>query len=177
MIKNILKFLAIFILFLEALIIFLPKENLYFLALQEAKEHKVFVQNKTITDNYFSFELKNSTISYEGVQAATIENFNISTYLFSSKLKISNIFLDDLVKQFLPSRIKTVQISHSILDPLNIHIKANLIQAKAYGIFSLKLRKFIIYIKPSKQFLRSYKKLLRGAKKQKNGEYKIEYQL
>ena len=177
MIKSFIKYILVFMVFLGSLLVFLPKENLYFFLLDKIKQEKIVVKNEKIQDDYYSFKLFNTNIFYQGVNGVKIENFNIQTYLFSSKIEIYNIVLDDIAKQFLPPRIKSVQISHSVLDPLVVHIKANLIQAKAYGTLNLKTRKVLLIVNPSKQFLKSYKRLLRKMKKMKNGEYQIEYNL
>lgn len=177
MIKSFIKYIGILVIFVASLLVFLPKENLYFLLLDKIKQEKVIVKNTKIQDDYYSFKLTNTDILYQGVKAVNIENLNIQTYLVSSKIEVSNIVLDDIAKQFLPSRIKTIQISHSVLDPLAVHIKANLIQAKAYGVFNLTTQTVVLNIIPSKQFIKSYKRLLKNMKKMKNGEYQIEYKL
>jgi hypothetical protein len=177
MIKGFIKFIFILAIFLGSLLVFLPKENLYYLALDMLKKEKVVVLNSNIEDKYYKFILSNTNIFYQKINIAKIKHLNIQTYLLSSKIEISNIVLDDIAKQFLPSKIKFVQISHSILKPLEIYIKANSIQAKAYGSINLQNRKVLLNIIPSKQFIRSYGKILKKMKKMKNGEYRFEYKL
>ena len=177
MIKQIFKYILLLAIFLIALIAFAPKENLYFFLLESLQKEKIVVKTKDLEDNYLEFSIKNSEVSYQGIDAVNIKELNIKTYIVKSKIEILNISLDDSMKQFLPSKIKNIQLSHSILNPLFIDIKANLIQAKVYGVVDILEQKVILNLAPSKQFLKSYKKLLRKMKKQKSGEYKIEYKL
>lgn len=177
MIKQILKYILLLGVFLIAFIAFAPKENLYFLLLDSLQKEKIIINSKKIEDRYLEFNIQNSDISYQGIDAVNIEELKIKTCLASSKVIIFNISIDDSMKQFLPSKIKTIKASHSILNPLFIDIKINLVQAKAYGVVDILEQKVILNLIPSQQFLKSYKKLLKQMKKQENGEYKIEYKL
>lgn len=175
--KSLLKSLLIFIFFIFALLIFLPKENLYYFALKKAYEEKIFVNSKSIKDDGLSLSIQKSIIYYDDIQALKVENINLNLYLIHNTINIYDIALDDMLRQFLPSKIKSLEISHSILNPLVVDIKANLVQAKAYGSFDILTNTISLNIKPSKQFLVLYKKLLKNMKKLENGEYQIEYKL
>jgi len=175
--KTVLKTILIVVFFLFSLIFFLPKENLYYLGLQELQYEKIIINSKTIKDEAFTLKIKDSVIFYDEIQALKIKDINLDVYLLSNTLKISDIALDEMLQQFLPSKIKTLELSYTILDPLVVNIKANLTQAKAYGVFDITTNTIILNIKPSRQFLKLYKELLKNMKKQTNGEYQIEYKL
>ncbi|HIP13019.1 MAG TPA: hypothetical protein EYG97_01010 [Arcobacter sp.] len=175
--KLIFKSLLIFLFFVLSVLVFLPKENLYCLALEKLQNEKILINSKSIKDELLSLNINNSIIYYDGIQACKVSSVGINLYLFENSVNIYNIRLDDMMKQFLPPKIKSLNISHSLFNPLIININANLIQAKAYGSFDISTSTLTLYIKPSKHFVKSYKKLLLNMIKQENGEYKIEYKL
>jgi len=175
--KLVLKSILIFLIFLYSLVYFLPKENLYYFALEKLQNEKILINSKKIKDKFFSLNIKDSVIFYDSIKALEVSNIDLNIYLFTNSLNISNISLDDMLKRFLPSKIKTLEVSYTILNPLVVNIKANLVQAKVYGIFDITSNTVTLYLKPSKQFLKLYKDILKNMKKQENGEYKIEYKL
>jgi hypothetical protein len=58
-----------------------------------------------------------------------------------------------------------------------VYISLSAKEIKGIGTFNIMERKLEINLSPSKKFVREYRTLLRQAKKQSSGEYKIEYQL
>jgi hypothetical protein len=175
--KIFFKVMLILVIFIYSLIYFLPKENIYYFALEKLENNKVSINTQNIKDDKFSLKLNNLIIFYNNIQALKISSMNFNIFLFNNNIQVSNIELDDMLKQFLPSKIKTLEINYSIFNPLFVTINADLIQAKAYGNVDISRKTIILNIKPSKKFLRMYSKLLKNMKKQTNGEYRIEYKL
>jgi hypothetical protein len=150
MIKFILKTIIVIILFLYMLIVFLPKENLYYFALEKPIDQKVEITSNKIEDKYIGFSITNSKIKYEKIDVGSIGNIDIRTLLFQTTIDISNFKVQKLLKNFLPYDMRYIKITHNLLNPL------------------------VIDIKLSKQFKINNKQIMQYLTKTKNG-YRYEY--
>jgi tRNA A37 threonylcarbamoyladenosine dehydratase len=177
MIKKFFQIISYIVLFILLLVAFLPKENLYYFALEELKKYDLLVKNETIKDGYYDFAINDADFVLKGIDAVGVKSIHISTMFVSSKVDITNVSVDQSLRQFVPSKLETLSIKHVITNPLIIDITLSAKEIKGYGIFNILEKKLVVFLSPSKKFVRDYKKLLRKAKKQSNGEYKIEYQL
>jgi chromatin remodeling complex protein RSC6 len=177
MIKSVFKYIAYTILLIYALVAFLPKENLYYFALENLQSQNIVIKNETISSGNFDFAISDANIVFKSIDAVGIDKIDIQTLLLKSSIDIKNIKVDKSLKQFLPSQIDMVSVQHSIVDPLMVHISLSAKEIKGIGTFNIMERKLEINLSPSKKFVREYRTLLRQAKKQSSGEYKIEYQL
>ncbi len=148
--KFILKRLTIFILFVYMLLVFLPKENLYYFVLQKLSEQSIDVTNTSVEDKYLGLSLKNSNIKYEKIDVATVDSIVVKSLLFKTNITIDNLKVQKSLKQFLPYDLDYIKITHSILNPL------------------------VIDIKLSKQFEIKNKKVMNYLTKTENG-YRYEY--
>jgi hypothetical protein len=121
--RLILKFLTILVIFIYSLLFFLPKENIYYFALQKLHNEKIDIKTKNIEDKYIGINLKNNIIKYEGIKVATIEGISFKTLFFKTDIKINDFKVQKSLKRFLPFDMKCIEISHNILNPLVIDIK------------------------------------------------------
>ena len=121
--KIILKYISVFILFIYMLLIFLPKENLYYFALEKLAEDKIELTNTKVQDKYISLILENTNIKYEKIKVGSIENIEIKSLLFQTNIIIDNLKVQKSLKKFMPYDMKSIKIIHSILNPLVIDIK------------------------------------------------------
>ena len=137
--KIILKYISVFILFIYMLLIFLPKENLYYFALEKLAEDKIELTNTKVQDKYISLILENTNIKYEKIKVASIENIEIKSLLFQTNIIIDNLKVQKSLKKFLPYDMKSIKITHSILNPLVIDIKLS----KQFKIKNKELMKYL----------------------------------
>lgn len=121
--KIILRSLVLSVLFIYALLIFLPKENLYYLALEKLSDHKVEVVSSSIKDTNFGLNISNSKIKYEKIDVAAVDRIFFKTLLFKTELNIQNLKVQKSLKKFFPYDMKYIKITHNILDPLAVDIK------------------------------------------------------
>lgn len=132
------------------LLVFLPKENLYYFVLQKLSEQSIDVTNTSVEDKYLGLSLKNSNIKYEKIDVATVDSIVVKSLLFKTNITIDNLKVQKSLKQFLPYDLDYIKITHSILNPL------------------------VIDIKLSKQFEIKNKKVMNYLTKTENG-YRYEY--
>lgn len=177
MIKFFVKSIIFVLLFLYALLVFLPKENLYYLALENLKTYNIVIKNEIIEAKSLELSIIDANVFFKSIDAIAIDLVRIKTLLFYSSIDATNVKIDKALKQFLPPKIDKIKIQHFITNPLNISISFNAKDIKGYGTFNLLERKLNINFSVSNKFVREYGALLRQAKKQSNGEYKLEYQL
>ncbi len=171
------KYIVFIVLFLESLVVFIPKTNLYYYILNKLQVRHINTTQGSLKDEFFSFSIFDLKIFYDNLNIINIKSINTKTYILLSKVELSDLKIDSSLKKFLPSKIRYIIISHNIADPLKVKIKADLFQATAHGVYDIKTNKVTMIIKGSKQFVKLYGKLLSQAKKLKTGEYQIEYKL
>jgi len=151
------KFLTIIISFFIGIIIFMPKENLFFTLQKELKKENIYI-NTTTSSNLFNLHLKDSSIFVNGINIAKIKNTDILPLIFFNQINIKNIKID-----FNKLNINNLTLTYSILNPLYINIKGKSDFANIIGDIDLKNRKIKIYLlnltnNTIKSFLRKDKK-------------------
>jgi len=104
------------------LVVFVPKENLYYFALEKLALEKVDIQTDKINDNGLIFDLVDTNIKYEKIDVADVKKIDLKMFFFKTELDFQNIVVNKAFQKFLPKRIKYIKITHSILDPLAINI-------------------------------------------------------
>jgi len=77
---KILRYIALIISFELAIIIFLPKQNLYFMMEKELKKYDVIISNEKFSSSILGFSLENASLYIKGVNVATLNKVNISLY-------------------------------------------------------------------------------------------------
>ncbi len=169
MIKKILKYFIYLLLFLYMMVIFAPKINIYYFALEKLESYKIALLSEEIKDNYLAFDVKNVLVNYDGIDVSRISKLSIGTYLFSSKLTIDNVEANNLLKNFIPQNIQSIHLSHNILTPLYVKINIAFAQGRAFGTIDLKEKKIDLNFDVTKSFIQKYKELSRDFKK--NGKY------
>jgi len=169
-----LKFIAYMLFFLSMFLIFLPKENLFYQVEKEAIKYDVYISKESIGEKLFGLKLHHASISYQGIQSATIEEADFFLGLFYNEVVLKNIELSSLVKNYWPQKISLCKFHYSVLDPLIIYGKAKGLFGKIDMHYNLQKRTIDIFLKPSKLMLKKYSSTLRYFKKLDNGEYRYE---
>ncbi|MEA3314815.1 MAG: hypothetical protein U9Q30_03015 [Campylobacterota bacterium] len=166
--KFIFKFFIYIIFFIYMLLIFLPKENLYYFGLEKLKSQKVELTQDNIIDNHIGLLLNSINIKYEGIDISNIDKINLSTYLFSSSLNIDNIKVDSSFNKFAPESIKFIKVNHSIIDPTNIIIKSEFKLGRCDGVINLLTRTIKLNLVVSNKFKSKYRYIVKLLKKDKS---------
>jgi hypothetical protein len=121
MVKNI--FIA-FTVFWFALLLFMPKQELYFTLEKELAKQDIEINEKSIDEGLFSLNLIEPVIYVKGIKIATIEKINIFTLVFTTNINVQTLVLDDSLKAFAPEKIDVANISHSLFSPFKVNIEA-----------------------------------------------------
>ena len=176
--KMILKLFSFVVLFFTIVILFLPKEQLFYKLINTASQNKVYLSDYTFKENLVSSNIKNINTIYDGINIANIKNIDAKVLLVYNNINITGINLDESLNSFVPSKIKSINIRYSVINPLNVFVD---VYSKLYSIkidFDLIDMKINAVFKTSKFFRKKYKKLLRELKYDKDiKDYTYEYKL
>ncbi len=120
-------------------IIFMPKDNLYFTLQKYLAKEKIYINSK-IKSN-LKLTLYNGTIYQNDIDFAYFKKIDIMPFLLYNNIKVKNLKIN-----FQNYKIKTLNITYSILNPVKIYISGK----SSFGIISGEinlLKRFIrIYI-------------------------------
>jgi len=171
---KMMKFFSYSIFFIVMLIYFMPKVNAYYFLENELKKHEVIISGEEFTDTGYSLVINHPTLSLKSIDTAKAGVVDVKIYALYNSINISEIYLSSMASTFIPLKIQNLNISYSIIDPLNIN-------GVAYGEFGEIRAKFDlmkmaarVILSPSKLMLKKYTKTLRNFKKSKSGEYIYE---
>jgi hypothetical protein len=168
---------AIIKIYIALLIIisFIPKDNLYFYLENIMIDKKIIIDKEITSDSFIDYSISNPIVYYEGVEVARLDKLSIRLFLLYNSISIDSLKLDSMLKSFGLFDIKTLKISYSILNPLNIQIDASSKKGEFIGGLNLvDMRLRVEYLpKSSKGADKSIKKIF----KLKDGEYLYEYRL
>jgi hypothetical protein len=145
------------IIFLIGVILFIPKEQLYYLLQQKLKENNVYIDSK-IEEKIEKLSLTKGVIYFNEMDILTFDKSDIYPFLIYNQLSCANIKLN--IGNYL---IKKLQLKNSIIQPLQVEIEGEANFGKISGNIDLKDRKVKIYISEIKdnsikQFLKRDKK-------------------
>ncbi|TET87533.1 MAG: hypothetical protein E3J96_05235 [Sulfurovum sp.] len=121
MVKKI--FITLFIAWF-ALLVFMPKQELYYKLEEELAKNEIKINKKSIDEGLFSLTLKQASVYVKGIKVATIEELTLFTLLFYTKVELDSFLLDDTLKAMAPQQTDKAILSHSVLSPLEASVSA-----------------------------------------------------
>ncbi len=149
------KFLIFLTAFYIGIIIFSPKENLYFTLQKYLKEQNIYI-NSDIKSNLFSLNLKNAKVFVNKINLINFKKASFYPFIFFNKITVNDI---DINVQDL--NIKKLNVVYSVIKPLKIKIVGESNFGKIDGFIDLTKQYLKVYIKNPKKiisFLRKDKK-------------------
>ena len=174
--KKIALFFLYVTLFFMALLFFTPKENLYYYAEEQLKPLGVVVGYEEVRDRGFSLEIQHAKLFVKKIKAANIESLVLKPYFLYNSLHVEKIILDKTFEQFFPPLIERIDVTQSVIKPLQLQAEAIGDFGEATANVNLLDRNVSVVLKPSKIMLSRYKNTLRQLKKSKEGTYRYESQ-
>ena len=119
------KILFTLVLFWFAIILFMPKEQLYFGLEHVLEKQGVKINEEAIEENVFGLELQNISVYLRGIKVMTVKKVSVFTLLFYSRITIEGLETDKGVSSLMTLSFDKAVGIHSILDPLHIHFEAD----------------------------------------------------
>jgi len=123
-----------------ALLVFMPKEELYFRAEQALAAQGIEINEAQMDEGLFGLEFKNAEVYVEGIKVATVRRISFFTLLFYSKVEADEVETDASLQRMAPASITHIAITHSVLHPQTLFLEAEGSFGKAEGRLSLQSR-------------------------------------
>ena len=123
------------------LILFMPKEDIYFSLEKELVKNDIELNEESRSEGIFSLSLKNVTVYVKGIPLVTVEKIDFFTLLFYTSIHFETLMIDESLKTMTPTEIEDLLISQSILAPLNLSVDAEGPFGEARGNIDLDKRK------------------------------------
>ncbi len=165
------KFIGYVLFFMAALMYFTPKASLYYFAETQIEPYGVIVTDELVKDNGMTLSLKDATVTVKSIESAVVQSVDVAIFGLYNSIDVKNITLASTASSFVPTDIKLLNISYSILNPLNIKAYASGGFGEAEAKVSLLDRKLILKLEPSKLMNSKYRSTMRNFKKLKDGGY------
>ncbi|WP_457747135.1 hypothetical protein [Sulfurimonas sp.] len=172
MVKRIGKYLAFSSFFIVALIAFAPKSSFYYFAETKLQKYNVIISNEVVQENFFTLIIKNLDISVKAIESAKIKEVDVTLLFLYNAIHVKDIELSSVVESFMPSKISSVDISYTLLNPFVLQAEAKGEFGDAYITFTLLKRELLVFMHPSKKMLQEHRRSLKLFRKTKKGEYK-----
>ena len=122
MVKN---FFIGIIVFLFAIVLFMPKQELYFkLENYLSSAHNIKINEKKIEENLFSLSIYDADIYVKGLKIAKIEKIDFFSILFYNTLTFEQLSLDKSLKSIASVDANATRVNYAIWNPLQIAISS-----------------------------------------------------
>lgn len=119
------KSLIVFVVAWIAIIVLMPKRELYYKLEEALAQHEVILNEKAIEEGWFSLNLQEVSVYFKGINIATVEEIKLTTFIFYSHLDLRSLGVDDSLKHMVPQEIEQASASHSLFSPLNVFVEAS----------------------------------------------------
>lgn len=134
------KITAILFVVWFVLILFMPKEEIYFRMEQELAKNEIKLNEEHRNEGLFSLNLENVTVYVKGIPLATVEKISFFTLLFHTCINVEALMIDESLKAMTPTEVEHLHISQNILSPFDIKVKAEGPFGQASGSVDLNQR-------------------------------------
>jgi len=108
-----------------ALLLFMPKAELYYTLEKALATKDITLNEKSINEGLFSLSVREITVYVKGIALAKIDELNFFTLLFCSTLRIDNLIVDEALHAKVPALTQQAYVHHTLLSPLTLAVDAN----------------------------------------------------
>ena len=133
-----------------AILVLMPKQEFYYKLEEVLSTHEIELNEEKIDEGFFSLNLHQVTVYFKGIPVATIEEMDLCTLLFYSRLELKGLHVDDSLKRMVPQETQKALLSHTILSPLKVSVDAQGSFGGMTGTIDLHARKVHLDFNESK---------------------------
>jgi len=121
MVKKIFTVLA---LIWFALLVLMPKQELYFKLEKELAVQGIKINEQNIDEGLFTLTLNEADVYAKGIKLASIEKTTFFTLLFYTKLELDKLRIDESLQNIVPTQIEEATFTHGVWNPINVSVHA-----------------------------------------------------
>jgi hypothetical protein len=147
-------------LFLFFLLIFAPKQEIYFKIEKELQKEGIVISNEKFSYNLWGLSIEDADIFLKGAKIAKVKSLNLSIFFLYNELIIEDIIIDRGAHKILPKNLDHATAIFSILKPYKIAIDANGSFGKISGGIYLNMNKIFLRVIDKKD-IRTFKGFLK----------------
>ncbi|MDR2790117.1 MAG: hypothetical protein LBB59_04005 [Campylobacteraceae bacterium] len=151
-------------LFIFITVLFLPKENFYFLMEHKLNEYKIVLGNETLSEFLGVFSVKNAHVSYFGDEAAQIGGIKAAPFILYNEVEFENIQIAKKFQSFAPGAIESAKVKFTPFYPIKLWLNLNGEFGKISGSYNMYGKKIYLVLKPHENFKQKYPSIYREFK-------------
>lgn len=128
------RLLGWFFLALYLAVALLPKTELYYLLESKLSPLQIYINGEEVSDRLLWTSIEGGEILYQDIEAVTLQHISLTTLLLYNSLTVSPFSFRDELSAFVPPKVESLSVTHSILSPhlLHIHAKGDFGEATGY---------------------------------------------
>jgi hypothetical protein len=154
------KTLAIILLLPIFLLLFSPKEKLYYLLESELEKNGIVISNEKFSDTLFGLTILDADIYVKGINMAKIKSLNLNLFFLYNKLTIESIETDKGIHNIAPKSIESITATFSIIKPYKVAVESTGSFGSVVGGYYIDKNKLFFRLKEEKS-ISSFKKFLK----------------
>jgi hypothetical protein len=154
------KIIAVLLLLPIFLLLFAPKEELYYLLESELEKNDIVISNEKFSNTLFGLTITDADIYIKGINMAKIKSLNLNLFLLYNNLTIESIETDRGIHNIVPKSIDSITATFSILKPYKIAVESIGSFGSTVGGYYIGKNKLFFRLKEEKN-ISSFKKFLK----------------
>lgn len=163
--KKILSFSA---LLLIAIIIFLPKTNIYYAAEESLASTHLYLNGEQVNDRFFYMDIRDATLLLNSMPIGTIEQIRVLPLIVYNRVTVSSVNFSGEFASLFPEGIEYITFTYTLLHPFSIMINGEGGFGPVQGEIDLSNERLTLLFEPS-QIMRAYPLLLAKLHKSEEG--------
>jgi len=161
------KIIGGFFLLLIFLVIFAPKQQIYYLLEDKLAKDGIVISNEKFSDNLLGLSIKDADIYVKGIKMAHVESLDLDIFFLYNRLTINSVHTDKAIQNLVPKSIDNISAVFSIIKPYKIDINGMGSFGEVKGGVYLNMNKIFLRL-PKTKDISMFRKFL---KKDKEGLY------
>ncbi len=173
--RRLAKLIFAMLLFLVMLMLFLPKENLYYAAEEALEKEGVIIDGETLQNTFTSLQLNGATLMFKGIRTLQADKVVMTTLGVWNRIELNDAEIDKTFAAFVPTHIDHVMVTYSVLSPRTVVFELHGEAGSLTGSADLGDRTVEARVHPSTAMQRQHASLLKSMQKDtETGGYRYE---
>ena len=135
-----------------SLVFFMPKKELIYTGLNTLSKQMINFEIEEANDFWFFADFKNTTIIYDKMRVANIEDMKLLPYLFYNKLILTTLEPKGSFRNMLDVVVLNATLTYSVINPFKADIEAKTTIGEINGEFDIKSFKLRLVLTPNQKF-------------------------